>query len=108
MTVALGDLDAHEQPSDKMRAEWKMFSKMDATELLKDSRIDDPRLPTSQNGFRKTGQIPKEQISQAFEHLGLKEQANVVKDDALIIHHPLLPGTCTYDLDQHHEVLTPL
>ncbi|UKZ83075.1 hypothetical protein TrVFT333_010876 [Trichoderma virens FT-333] len=44
------DLDAHEQPSDQMKAEWKHFSRLDQTVLLQETPLDDPRLPLDQSG----------------------------------------------------------
>uniref|UniRef100_A0A8H7NNG9 Fe2OG dioxygenase domain-containing protein n=1 Tax=Bionectria ochroleuca TaxID=29856 RepID=A0A8H7NNG9_BIOOC len=70
MTINLGDLDAHEQPSDELRAEWKS-------------------LPLSETGFVSAGSISKNQLTEAFKQLGLSQE---VQEDAQIIHHPLLPG----------------
>ncbi len=89
MTVSLQELDAHEQPSDELRAEWKAFTRLDPKEALSDSRIDDPRLPVSQTGFKTAGSIPKNQIEDAFAHIGMPVS---IEEDAPIIHHPLLPG----------------
>ncbi|CAH0015109.1 unnamed protein product [Clonostachys rhizophaga] len=89
MTINLGDLDAHEQPSDELRAEWKSFSKKEPAELLNETKLDDPRLPLSQTGFVSAGSIAKNQLTEAFKQLGLSQE---VQEDAQIIHHPLLPG----------------
>ncbi|CAI6090293.1 unnamed protein product [Clonostachys chloroleuca] len=89
MTINLGDLDAHEQPSDELRAEWKSFSKKEPAELLNETKLDDPRLPLSQTGFVSAGSILKNQLTEAFKQLGISQEA---QEDAQIIHHPLLPG----------------
>ncbi|KYK61065.1 oxidoreductase [Drechmeria coniospora] len=91
MTVNLAELDAHEQPSDKMRSEWKQFSRMEPEALVRDSRIDDPRLPLEQNGFQTAGVITKEQLADAFSRLD-PEYASHAQEDAAILFHPLLPG----------------
>ncbi|KAG5984821.1 hypothetical protein E4U55_003039 [Claviceps digitariae] len=92
MAVSLSDIDAHEQPSDEMRAEWKFFAKLDPSTLaLQDPRIDDPRRPLSENSFRQAGQIGKGQIERAFAELD-PELAGLAEGDVPVIHHPLLPG----------------
>lgn len=89
MTISFGDLDAHEQPSEALRAEWKSFSRLEPQELAADPRIDDPRAPLSDSGFLTYGTIPTKQIVEAFGHLGIN---GLLENDAPIIHHPLLPG----------------
>ncbi|KAG8423414.1 hypothetical protein J3458_000314 [Metarhizium acridum] len=91
MTVSLAELDAHEQPSDEMRAEWKHFSRLDPSAVVQDPRIDDPRLPLSENGFQATGKIDKTHVADAFAALGdhLRPSA---QEDIPIISHSLLPG----------------
>jgi len=44
MAVDITDLDAHEQPSDELRAHWKGYSKTDHKILLDHPDIDDPRV----------------------------------------------------------------
>lgn len=89
------DLDAHEQPSEQMKAEWKHFSRLDQSILLQET-LDDPRLPLSESGFLQTGSIPRSTISEAYSHLG-PEYTAVDADgaDAPILYHPLLPGIYT-------------
>ncbi|KAL7800897.1 hypothetical protein V8C43DRAFT_179575 [Trichoderma afarasin] len=87
------DLDAHEQPSDQMKAEWKYFSRLDQNVLLKETPLDDPRLPIEESGFCLSGHIPRAQISEAFSHLGPEFAKEGAEDgDAPILYHPLLPG----------------
>ncbi|TFB03060.1 Alpha-ketoglutarate-dependent dioxygenase abh1 [Trichoderma ghanense] len=87
------DLDAHEQPSDQMKAEWKHFARLDQTTLLRDTPLDDPRLPLEETEFRLSGHIPRAQIAEAFSHLGAEYVDEGKEDgDAPILHHPLLPG----------------
>lgn len=91
MTANLTELDAHEQPSDEMRTEWKYFSKLEPAVLVKDPRIDDPRLSLSENGFKIAGSIAKDEVERAFRSLG-DEYASYAESDVPIIYHPLLPG----------------
>lgn len=100
MATTLAGLDAHEQPSDEMRAEWKGFTRLDKAILLEDPRIDDPRLPISESGFLKAGEISRSQIATAFSRLGDK-YTEEAKSDAPILYHPLLPGVY-----QKPEVMT--
>ncbi|KAL7785895.1 hypothetical protein V8C37DRAFT_393375 [Trichoderma ceciliae] len=93
MTPSALDLDAHEQPSEQMKAEWKHFSRLDQSILLQDTPLDDPRLPLEESGFCLAGHIPRSQISLAFSHLGPEFAAEGAGgDDAPILYHPLLPG----------------
>lgn len=92
MAVSLSDMDAHEQPSDEMRSEWKYFAKLDPSTLpQQEPRIDDPRRPLSENGFRQAGQIGREQVARAFAELD-PALAGLAEGDVPVIHHPLLPG----------------
>lgn len=95
------ELDAHEQPSDKMRAEWKFFSKLDPSALAShDSRIDDPRKPLSENGFQTAGQIDKSCVERAFTELD-PELAGLAGGDVPVVYHALLPGMfCVLALEE--------
>lgn len=105
MTVSLAELDAHEQPSDEMRTEWKQFSRMEPSVVVQDPRIDDPRLPLSENGFQTAGQIDKSQVADAFAELG-DEFREFADRDIPIIFHSLLPGMFTLH-HLHTEYPTP-
>ncbi|KJK81718.1 hypothetical protein H634G_02980 [Metarhizium anisopliae BRIP 53293] len=91
MTVSLAELDAHEQPSDEMRAEWKHFYRLDPSVMVQDPRIDDPRLPLSENGFQASGKIDKTQVADAFAALG-DHLRSFAQEDIPVISHSLLPG----------------
>ena len=93
MAVSLAELEAHEQPSDEMRAEWKAFSKQEPEALAHDPRIDDPRLlPLERSGFQATAApIKREQLERAFSDLD-PELASLAREDAPVLFHPLLPG----------------
>ncbi|QPH10951.1 hypothetical protein C2857_002479 [Epichloe festucae Fl1] len=91
MTVRFAELDAHEQPSAEMRAEWKYYSRLEPSVLAQEPSIDDPRKPLSENGFRRAGQIDKSQVASAFAELS-PELSSLSERDVPIIHHPLLPG----------------
>jgi hypothetical protein len=91
MTVNLTELDAHEQPSDRMRAQWKEFSRKEPSEIIDNAQIDDPRAPLEQSGFVLFSSLPKEQVASSFAQLG-PEYVKYAERDAPVIHHPLLPG----------------
>ncbi|KAG8670023.1 hypothetical protein FPOAC2_09365 [Fusarium poae] len=90
-TTNLTEIDAHEQPSDEMRAEWKSYMCQDHKSLLNDTRIDDPRAPLEESGFRKVSIISKEQVARSFARLH-PDLTSEVESDVQVIHHPLLPG----------------
>ncbi|KOS22039.1 Alpha-ketoglutarate-dependent dioxygenase abh1 [Escovopsis weberi] len=103
MTISKAmQLDAHEQPSDEMKAEWKAFSRADQDVLLANSFspspssppfvIDDPHLPLEQNGFKQSGVVPASRINEAFSKIIPDYPASAPQSDCPIIHHPLLPG----------------
>lgn len=93
MTVDLTTLDAHEQPSDHLRAIWKGYAKTDNADLLKSNDIDDLLKPEKAAAFLKAGSISAEKISSAFAHLA-KDDPSIPKvdEDIDILHHPLIPG----------------
>lgn len=92
--MGIQDLDAHEQPSQHMRAEWKGFSRQDVPTLVKDPRIDDPRAPLEKSGFQIASNLPQTQIANAFSQLG-EEYAAKAEQDVPALFHPILPGTYT-------------
>ncbi|KUI69775.1 Alpha-ketoglutarate-dependent dioxygenase abh1 [Cytospora mali] len=94
MTVDLTTLDAHEQPSDHLRAIWKGYAKTDNAALLSSDSIDDLSVPEKLAEFRKAGSIPADKIRTAFSHLARDDDPAIlqVEEDADILHHPLLPG----------------
>lgn len=91
-TTNLTELDAHEQPSDEMRAEWKSFMRQDQKSLLDDPRIDDPRAPLEKSGFRTVTTLSRAQIASSFAHLN-PDLASEAEGDVSVIHHPLIPGS---------------
>lgn len=95
MAQDLTKLDAHEQPSERMRAIWKGISKSDQAELLKSHEIDDPRSSECLARFRQAGSISASSISAAYAHVTdpstSPERAEA--EDAPIYYHPMLPGT---------------
>jgi len=93
MSLAITELDAHEQPSDALRAEWKSFAKADQKDLDY-SKIDDIHDAEKIGQFCVAGVIPAEQVNRAFDSLygdGGASQHHV-QDDAPIYYHPLVPG----------------
>lgn len=93
MTVDLTTLDAHEQPSDLMRATWKSYAKADKADLLSGGDIDDLLVPEKAAQFQEAGVISAEKLQSAFNSL-LGEDSAVpqAKENATILYHPILPG----------------
>ncbi|KAI1758014.1 hypothetical protein F4782DRAFT_476064 [Xylaria castorea] len=93
MTIDLTTLDAHEQPSDELRALWKGYSRTDHAEFVKHPDIDE--LDVSNPGdFQLISRIPSERLKESFQLLqGHVETAPDVTKDVPIYSHPLLPGT---------------
>ncbi|KAI6446112.1 hypothetical protein MCOR22_003947 [Pyricularia oryzae] len=90
MTVNLTELDAHEQPSDQMRAIWKSYSRADKEELLLNGAIDDLEKPEKAAEFVVAGTVPAATLTKGFAFLGSGFDA--AASDAPIYYHPLLPG----------------
>lgn len=93
MTAEITSLDAHEQPSDELRAKWKKHSKMEQSDLFGSDAIDDLSFPEKVAGFVRAGEIKAEQIAESFSHLSKEGSPSlVVGGDAPIYYHPILPG----------------
>lgn len=105
MTVDLTTLDAHEQPSDHLRAIWKGYAKTDNADLLKRNDIDDLLRPEKAAEFQKAGIIPAQRLRTAFAHLaGDDPSISQVEEDIDILHHPLIPGEPNRKLLQRQKV----
>jgi hypothetical protein len=91
MTVDITSLDAHEQPSDELRAKWKAYSKTEVADLSRHD-IDDLRIPEKAAEFVLAGKIPTDQLRTSFTHLSQDITSSVELADAPIYYHPLLPG----------------
>ena len=93
MTADITLLDAHEQPSDQLRAKWKTFAKMDQGELSSSGDIDDLRSPEKASEFVQAGEITATQLASAFTHL-VEEDSPILEvgQSAPIYYHPLVPG----------------
>ncbi|KAK5625974.1 hypothetical protein RRF57_001690 [Xylaria bambusicola] len=92
MTLDLTTLDAHEQPSDELRARWKAIKLTDHAEFVNHPDIDE--LDVSNPGdFQLHGQIPGEKLKESFRILQSDgENALGTPNDVPIYFHPLLPG----------------
>ncbi|KAI0864063.1 hypothetical protein F4860DRAFT_466883 [Xylaria cubensis] len=92
MAIDLTTLDAHEQPSDELRAHWKTYSRTDHAEFIKHPDIDE--LDISNPGdFRLVNHIPGERLKESFRLLqGHVQTTPDLMHDAPIYSHPLLPG----------------
>jgi hypothetical protein len=94
MVPEMTSLDAHEQPSEELRAIWKEFSKTDQASLINGGRIDDFAEAAENEEFCRVGSISATKLTQAFkEYLsqGSGNSINVEKDAPIYL-HPLLPG----------------
>jgi len=92
MTADIASLDAHEQPSDELRAKWKAYSKTEAADLLSRHDIDDLRDPAKAAQFVLAGEIPIQRLRTSFDHLSPDITSRLELEDAPIYYHPLLPG----------------
>lgn len=91
MTIDLSSLDAHEQPSDKLRTLWKKYYRTDHAEFANHPDIDELNIASSE-GFELSGCIPAEKLKESFQLLQPKIQNEADFKDAPIYSHPLLPG----------------
>ncbi|KAH6618206.1 hypothetical protein B0J18DRAFT_273833 [Chaetomium sp. MPI-SDFR-AT-0129] len=92
MTVDIKHLDAHEQPSDELRARWKAFSRTEPKDLREED-IDDLQNPKSATEFCKAGNIPVDTLNRSFRHICSEATPEFqATEDAQIYYHPLLPG----------------
>lgn len=93
MTVDLSALDAHEQPSGHMRAIWKGYSRADSNDLIQGGDIDDLSIAEKRAEFHVAGTISAEKLETAFSCLrGDEPSMPKPAQDAVIYHHPMLPG----------------
>ncbi|KAL2113760.1 hypothetical protein VUR80DRAFT_2410 [Thermomyces stellatus] len=93
MTQDLTTLDAHEQPSERLRGIWKAISKSNQEDLLRSPDIDDPRSPEFLAQLRLAGSIPAGRISAASAHIADRSASSAADiPDAPIYYHPMLPG----------------
>ncbi|KAK4234333.1 hypothetical protein C8A03DRAFT_37898 [Achaetomium macrosporum] len=93
MTVDIKHLDAHEQPSDELRAKWKAFSKAEPKDLLNSRDIDDLQNLESAAEFRHAGTIPVDILNSSFRHICPNDPPGFkATKDCPIYYHPLLPG----------------
>lgn len=105
MTLDLTTLDAHEQPSDQLRAIWKGYSKTENAVLLSSGEIDDLAVPEKAAEFQKAGSISADSIRAAFSRLaGDDPSIPQVERDVDVLYHPLLPGE-SRKLDQEKTCL---
>ncbi len=106
MTVDIKDLDAHEQPSDELKAQWKAYSKTDQKDLLNSGDIDDLESTVKAAEFCTAGSIPVERLNSAFQHICPPESTPSADKDAMIYYHPLLPGKQTHPVSTNYISLT--
>ncbi|KAL2755568.1 hypothetical protein ACRALDRAFT_1082247 [Sodiomyces alcalophilus JCM 7366] len=92
MTTDITHYDAHEQPSDDLRATWKSYSKAEHKDLLNHPDIDDPRSEAQREEYRVAGTITAKQMTDAFSHIHKEPLDPLCIQDTPILYHPLLPG----------------
>ncbi|KAK4196849.1 hypothetical protein QBC40DRAFT_286563 [Triangularia verruculosa] len=93
MTVDIKELDAHEQPSDQLRAKWKGFSRTEQKDLLEGNDIDDLLSLEKAAEFVVAATIPAETLNQSFKHVCPPGSPEITVDnDVPVYYHPLLPG----------------
>ncbi|KAK0629229.1 hypothetical protein B0T17DRAFT_589121 [Bombardia bombarda] len=95
MAIEITELDAHEQPSDQLRAEWKVYAKAELKDLLDNPVVDDLNKSEKVAEFCLAGTIPVERLNTAFSHIcpsGSESAGFQVDKDAPIYYHPILPG----------------
>ncbi|KAK0616566.1 oxidoreductase [Immersiella caudata] len=93
MTVEIKELDAHEQPSEELKAKWKSYSKTDQQELIDSGEINDLESPEKRAEFVLAGTIPAERLNTSFKAITPPGSTPVQVDkDVPIYFHPLLPG----------------
>ncbi|EAQ85276.1 hypothetical protein CHGG_09290 [Chaetomium globosum CBS 148.51] len=92
MTVDIKHLDAHEQPSDELRAKWKVFAKTEPKDLRSED-IDDLQNPESAAEFCLAGTLPVDTLNRSFRQICPDDDSEFqATKDAPIYYHPLLPA----------------
>ncbi|KAI1079882.1 alkylated DNA repair protein AlkB [Whalleya microplaca] len=93
MAIDLTTLDAHAQPSDELRSNWKRYSRTDHTEFVSHPDIDELDVADDSSAFQLAGHIPSERLINSFRQLeGEAWDKDQAVRDAPIYFHPLLPG----------------
>ncbi|EQB55470.1 alkylated DNA repair protein AlkB [Colletotrichum gloeosporioides Cg-14] len=92
MTAEIVELDAHEQPSEAMRAKWKGYSRADQKDLINGDALDDPRSPEQAEKFCVAGKISVDQLKAAFSHISPNAVDTSMLQEVPLLYHPLLPG----------------
>ncbi|CAJ2504977.1 Uu.00g123710.m01.CDS01 [Anthostomella pinea] len=93
MTIDLTTLDAHEQPSDELRVNWKRYSRTEHADFASHLEIDELDPSDAKSAFRLAEHLPSERLRSSFQQLeGDEWDAHTTVNDAPIYFHPLLPG----------------
>lgn len=92
MAAGIAELDAHEQPSEAMRAQWKGYSRADQKDLINGDALDDPRSSDQAEKFSVAGKISVDQLATAFSHISPNAVDTSSLQEVPILFHPLLPG----------------
>ncbi len=102
MTAEIKHLDAHEQPSEDLRAKWKAFSRVEPKDLAGNKGIDDLQDPETAAEFCTAGTIPVDTLNRAFRRICPSDAPEFqATTDAPIYYHPLLPGKPLTPTPQH-------
>lgn len=93
MTADITELDAHEQPTDELRAFWKSYAKADHRDLKSHPDIDDPRIDDQRSNYCTAGFIPAEKVLEGFSSIVPPDSIDpsTIKD-VPILYHPSQPG----------------
>jgi hypothetical protein len=106
MIADIKELDAHEQPSEELKAKWKAYSKTEQKELIESEEIDDLECAEKTGEFCLAGSIPAERLHTSFKHITPPGSTPFqVEKDAPIYYHPLLPGEFSHTFS-HNTQLT--
>ncbi|KAK2061494.1 alkylated DNA repair protein AlkB [Colletotrichum caudatum] len=92
MAAEIAELDAHEQPSEAMRAQWKAYSRADQKDLIDGDSIDDPRSSDQAAKFSVAGKISVDQLTTAFSYITSAAVDTPTLQEVPVLYHPLLPG----------------
>lgn len=96
MPLDLTTLDAHEQPSQELKATWKKYSRTDHADFICHPDIDELDLTKDVGAFHLEGHIPREKLISSFNQLEDESWDEAqVSQDAPFYSHPLVPGQST-------------
>ncbi|KAI0898842.1 alkylated DNA repair protein AlkB [Annulohypoxylon nitens] len=97
MPLDLTTLDAHEQPSQELKATWKKYSRTDHADFISHPDIDELDFTKNVGAFHLEGHIPREKLISSFKQLEDESRDKAqISQDAPFYSHPLVPGLLIY------------